>query len=179
MTVENLNKHYMPALLHVHPYPPWRNQPTQPVRPPPTSPGQTVPVPPNTPYIHVHPPSPMLQSNTPGTNIHPSTPMHGSPSQFGSTPHSTASNSLNPNLHTPSPGGSSTFSSESSQFESPSPLLLSKDTPPPSTSSQHHSPALSPLNLKRELLEHVDQRINLVARAYVRELLTASMNDLD
>jgi hypothetical protein len=34
-------------------------------------------------------------------------------------------------------------------------------------------------NLQRDLLEHVDQRIKLAARAYVRELLKASMNDLD
>ena len=33
--------------------------------------------------------------------------------------------------------------------------------------------------MDRELLEHIDQRINLAARAYVRELLTASMDDLD
>ena len=33
--------------------------------------------------------------------------------------------------------------------------------------------------LKRELLEHIDRRIKLASRAYVRELLAASMNDLD
>jgi hypothetical protein len=37
----------------------------------------------------------------------------------------------------------------------------------------------SHLILERELLEHVDQRIKPVARAYVRELLKASMDDLD
>ena len=39
-------------------------------------------------------------------------------------------------------------------------------------------PPDSPL-IERELLEHIDQRIKLAARAYVRELLKASMDDLD
>ena len=37
----------------------------------------------------------------------------------------------------------------------------------------------SPDIMERELLEHIDQRIKLAARAYVRELLTASMDDID
>ena len=48
-----------------------------------------------------------------------------------------------------------------------------RDIPPSQCQSS------SPLSLERELLERVDQRIQLAARAYVRELLTAPMNNLD
>ena len=52
------------------------------------------------------------------------------------------------------------------------------DDSPPSTPGSHHMPTTPPI-VKRELLKHIDQQIKLAARAYVWELLTASMNNLD
>ena len=56
------------------------------------------------------------------------------------------------------------------------PYTFPEDPPPPPAP---RSFVESPPIVERELLEHNDRRIELATRATVRELLTASMDDLD
>jgi hypothetical protein len=58
----------------------------------------------------------------------------------------------------------------------PGTLSYNLNQPPPPTRRLFVE---SPSIVERELLEHIDQRIKLAARAYVRELLMAPMDDLD
>jgi hypothetical protein len=53
------------------------------------------------------------------------------------------------------------------------------EAPPWMNVEEESEPPDSPRIGERELLEHIDQRIKLAARAYVRKLLTASIDDLD
>ena len=100
-----------------------------------------------------YPPQFVYQPLTPP--IRPSTDLDHTPSSTSHAPPST--------YHTPP----STYNTPPSTY----------NTPPDKPPSRYQS--RSPLSLERELLERVDQRIELAARAYVRELLTAPMNDLD
>ena len=107
-----------------------------------------------------YPPQFVYQPLTPP--IRPSTDLDHTPSSTSHAPPST--------YHTPP----STYNTPPSTYNTPPSTY---NTPPDKSPSRYQS--RSPLSLERELLERVDRRIKLAARAYVRELLTAPMNDLD
>jgi hypothetical protein len=88
----------------------------------------------------------------------PGSPPHHSPTRTPFPPQNTPSLSLGPSDHT-------------TDTEPPTPPHSEYDFPIVG------SPSSEPE--ERELLEHIDQRIKLAARAAVRELLMASMDDLD
>ena len=127
-----------------------------------SSPYSGVPVgPPLRPYLSV----PSFQS------LHPTSPPdYYTPSLSPPSPYTHPPPSTHP--HPPPPSShhiTSTFTS-TPPTQPLSPVTLDSD----SESYIHPNPNLK--NLERELL---DQRIELAARTYVRELLTASMVDLD
>ena len=180
-----------PEIQHprpLHPNPPsfvYQWQPTSQLSPAPPNAPNTMNTPPNvdipshvnshpnmnTPsYVNRHPNMNTLSNvntlpnvNTPpnvdtplnvNTPLNPNTPLNVNTRPNVNTP---------PNLNTP-------------PNVNTSPTIRLSPSPTPETTPHSLHPALS---LEREFLEHVDQRINSVARAYVRELLKASMDNLD
>jgi hypothetical protein len=150
--------------------------------PPPQHPGLKYPSP--NPPSFVHQPWPPLQyprptyPNLPSfvyqplpPSAHPFTPS-STPHTPPSTDHTPSSTSHTPpnTYHTPPDMPHTPPSTYHTPLDTPR-------TPPDIPPSQYQSS--SPLSLERELLERVDQRIKLAARAYVRELLTVPMNNLD
>ena len=148
-------QHTWPELQHPRPLPPTPHPSVYLWQPP---------TPPKSPIIH-----PSTPNETPSTpNKIPSTPNKtpSTPNRFPSTP------DKSPSLLRPVPETPNSKNSNSPPSMSPTPDI----GPPQPVQQVAASPSWI---MEREFLGHVDQRIQSVARAYVRELLKESMDDLD
>ena len=182
----------MPPPQHPGPNYPSPNPPSFVQQPRPWPPLQhPQPIYPNPPpFVHqLLPPSarpltPSSISHTPPTTDHTPPTTDHTPPTTDRTPSST-SNTPPTTYHTPSSSISHTppttdRTPSSTSNTPPTTYHAPRDTPhTPRDIPPSQCQSSSPLSLERELLERVDQRIQLAARAYVRELLTAPMNNLD
>ena len=183
-----------PRSLSPHP-PPLPHSPQPPPPPPPSSPYSSLhSSPASSPPSSTHSPSPLLppqhssqpQTTTPSlqqpvplhSNLRPgfmNLPSANSPPLV--TPLVTSSappimQNTHPSIHPPT--------HPSALHTPPFPSLSRPDSAhPPTPPDVPVHPSLEPIIMPRELLEHIGQRVELAARAYVRELFKASMDDLD